>query len=73
MKALKLLCAALAAVTMTFTAQAAKTAKAVVREGGATLKFVYDETNYGTKGTDWFSVADAEAQSHTAFRAAFVL
>ena len=62
MKTLKLLCAAAAAVTMTFTAEAAKTAKAVVADSGATLKFVYDETNYGTKGTDWFSVAEAEAQ-----------
>lgn len=61
MKTLKLLGAALAAVTMTFTAQAAKTAKAVVQDGGTTLKFVYDDNDYGTKGTDWYSVAEAEA------------
>ena len=61
MKTLKILGAALAAVTMTFTAQAEKTAKAVLTDSGATLKFVYDEADYGTKGTDWFSVAEAEA------------
>ena len=65
MKTLKLLGAALAVVTMTFTAEAAKTAKAVVADSGATLKFVYDETNYGTKDTDWFSVAEAEAINPT--------
>lgn len=37
MKALKLQFAATAAVTMTFAAEAAKTAKAVVADGGATL------------------------------------
>ena len=37
------------------------TAKVVVEDGGATLRFVFDTVNYGTKGTDWFSVADAEA------------
>lgn len=42
MKPLKLLCVAAAAVTMTFTAQAEKTAKAVVEGAGdnKTLKFV---------------------------------
>ena len=65
MKTLKLLGAALAAVTMTFTAQAEKTAKAVLADSGATLKFVYDEADYGTKGTDWFSVAEAEAINPT--------
>ena len=39
----------------------APAAKAVVEGGGKTLRFVYDGTNYGTKGTDWFSVAEAEA------------
>ena len=63
MKTLKILCAALAAVTMTFAAQAEKTAKAVVEGAGdnKTLKFVYDDNDYGTKGTDWYSVAEAEA------------
>ena len=61
MKTLKLLGAALAAVTMTFTAQAEKTAKAVLENDGKTLRFVYDEMNYGTRGTHWFSVAEAEA------------
>ena len=60
MKMLKMLFAAFAAVTMTLTAQAAKTAKAVVDDGGKTLRFVYDETDYGTKDADWFSVAEAE-------------
>ena len=63
MKTLKILCAALAAVTMTFTAQAEKTAKAVLADSGATLKFVCDEADYGTKDADWFSVAEAEAIS----------
>ena len=58
MKTLKLLGAVLAAVTMTFTAQAAKTAKAVVEDGGATLRFVYDNLDYGEKGTKWFSVGE---------------
>lgn len=38
-----------------------KTAKVVVEDDGATLRFVYDGLVYGTKGTDWFAVADAEA------------
>ena len=55
MKTLKMLGAALAAVTMAFTAQAAKTAKAVITDGGKTLKFVYDDVPpSGMKGTDWF-------------------
>ena len=57
MKILKILCAALAAVTMTFTAQAEKTAKAVLADSGTTLKFVYDEEDYGAKDVNWFSVA----------------
>ena len=61
MKLLKALVMAVAAVAMTFTAQAEKTAKVVLEDNGKTLRFVYDETNYGTKGTDWFSVAEAEA------------
>lgn len=61
MKAMKLLFAATAALTMAFTAQAEKTAKAVLADGGATLRFVYDEADYGTKDRDWFSVAEAEA------------
>ena len=61
MKMLKLLVAAVAAVAMTFAANAAKTAKAVLTDEGKTLKFVYDTADYGTKGTHWFSVAEAEA------------
>ena len=61
MKTLKLICAAAAAVMITFTARAAKTAKAVLEDYERTLRFVYDETNYGTKDRDWFSVAEAEA------------
>ena len=63
MKTLKLLGAAFAAVTMTFTAQAAKErhAKAVVEDDGKTLRFVYDWESHGTKDVDWFSVAEAEA------------
>ena len=60
MKTLKLLGAALA-MAMSLTAEAAKTAKAVLTDSGTTLKFVYDEADYGTKGADWFSVAEAEA------------
>ena len=30
-------------------------------KGGKTLRFVYDDADYGTKGSDWFSVAEAEA------------
>ena len=41
MKMLKMLCAAAAAVMMTLSAQAAKTAKAVLTDSGTTLKFVY--------------------------------
>ena len=37
------------------------TAKAVLGNGGKTLRFVYDEADYGAKGTNWFSVAEAEA------------
>lgn len=37
------------------------TAKAVVENDGKTLRFVYDTADYGTKGTGWFSVAEAEA------------
>ena len=37
------------------------TAKAVLENDGRTLRFVYDEADYGTKGTNWFSVAEAEA------------
>ena len=32
----------------------------MVADAGATLRFVYDDVDYGTKGTDWFSVAEAE-------------
>ena len=63
MKHIRLMMSAALAMAMSFTAEAAKTAKAVVTDGGATLKFVYDEADYGTKGTDWFSVAEAEAIS----------
>ena len=38
-------------------------AKVVLENSGQTLRFVYDDTSYGTKGTDWFSVAEAEAHS----------
>ena len=40
---------------------AVPTAKAVLENDGRTLRFVYDEADYGTKGTNWFSVAEAEA------------
>ena len=47
--------AALAAVTMTFPAQAEKTAKAVVQDGNKTLKFVYDAADYRpTQCSCWF-------------------
>lgn len=45
------------AVMMTLAAQAAKTAKVVVEDGGATLRFVFDAVNYGEKDSQWFSVA----------------
>ena len=61
MKMLKMLFAAAAAVMMTLSAQAANTAKAVLDDGGKTLRFVYDNLDYGPKGTNWFSVAEAEA------------
>ena len=64
---IKPLLAACAAALVSFSVFAEKTAKAVYKDNRQTLRFVYDESNYGTKGTDWFSVADAEAQSHTAF------
>ena len=65
MKTLKMLVAAVAAALMTFTAQAANTAKVVVADSGKTLKFVYDGGYYGTKDASWFSVAEAEGQSPT--------
>ena len=66
MRVMKMLFAAAAAVMMTLSAQAAKTAKAVLDDGGKTLRFVYDDLryhDYGTKGTDWFSVDEAVALS----------
>jgi len=36
-------------------------ARAVVRDNGKTLLFVYNTVFYGVKGKDWFSVAEAEA------------
>jgi len=57
---LKKLFAAAAAVVLSFGAFAEMTAKVVVQDGGKTLRFVYDETDYGKKGTDWYSVAEGE-------------
>ena len=56
----KLMVAATVAV-MSFAAMAEKTAKAVVQDSDTTLKFVYDEEDYGAKDVNWFSVAEAEA------------
>ena len=60
MKHIRFLFAVAAAVMMTFAVQAEKTAKVVLTDGDHTLKFVYDEMDYGAQNTHWFSVADAE-------------
>ena len=61
MRLFRAMFAAGAAVLMSFTAQAEKTAKAWCTADVKTLTFVYDDrADYGIKGTDWFSVSEAE-------------
>ena len=63
MKTLKLVCVAGATMMMASAVWATPTAKVLVTDSGATLRFVYDEAEpSGMKGKDWFAVADAEAQ-----------
>ena len=60
MKHIRLMMSAVAAVMMTFAAQAEKTAKAVVENDGKTLRFVYDSVDYDSQGKTWYSLADYE-------------
>ena len=43
-----------------------KTAKAVLENDRQTLRFVYDETDHGVKGAEWFSVLEAETNGYYA-------
>lgn len=54
----RLLAAIAAAIAVATGAYAAKTPKAVVLDGGKTMRFVYDDKNYGSQNTDWFSTGD---------------
>ena len=52
---------ALAAILSAFAAAAAAlTPKAVLENGGATLRLVYDSRDYGTEDADWFPVRDGK-------------
>ena len=54
----RLLAAIAAAIAVATGAYGANTAKAVVLDGGKTMRFVYDDKNYGSQNTDWFSTGE---------------
>ena len=67
---MKKLLALLAAAIGIAAGAYADTAKAVLLDGGETMRLVYDNKNYGSQNTDWFDVSDLGNNGRIAFNGA---